>query len=157
LFFIRSGYTQTSQAGCHIIELMQVSNPDYETAVRESFSRQPFMSLIGATLVKVAPGEVEIELHFRDDLVQQGGMLHGGVVTAIGDTAAGYAAMTLMPSGAEVMSVEFKINLLAPAAPGRYVARGRVVRAGRTITVCTAEIASEERVVATMLGTFIRR
>ena len=136
---------------------MQPSNPGFEAAVRKSFGRQGFMPLIGATLIRVAPGEVDIELQYRDDLAQQSGILHAGVVTAIGDTASGYAALTLMPAGAEVVSVEFKINLLAPATPGRYVARGRVVRAGRTITVCTAEVASEERVVATMLGTFIRR
>ena len=136
---------------------MQPSNPEYETVVRESFARQGFMSLIGATLSRVAPGEVDIELPFRDDLVQQSGMLHGGVVTAIGDTACGYAALTLMPPGSEVWSVEFKINLLAPAVAGRYVARGRVIRSGRTISVCSAEVGTEDRLVATMLGTFIRR
>ncbi len=136
---------------------MQPSNPDYETLVRESFARQGFMTLIGATLNRVAPGEVEIELPFRSDLVQQSEMLHGGVVTAIGDTACGYAALTLMPAGSEVWSVEFKVNLLAPAVSGRYVARGKVIRSGRTISVCSADVATEDRVVATMLGTFIRR
>jgi uncharacterized protein (TIGR00369 family) len=136
---------------------MEPSNPDFEAAVRESFAKQSFMSLVGATLIRVEPGEVDIELPFRETLVQQGGLLHGGVVTAIGDTACGYAALTLMPAGAEVLSIEFKVNLLAPATPGRYVASGRVVRAGRTITVCAADVASEGRLVATMIGTFIRR
>lgn len=136
---------------------MQPSNLEYETVVRESFARQGFLTLIGAVLSRVGPGEVDLELPFRADLAQQTGMLHAGVVTAIGDTACGYAALTLMPAGSEVWSVEFKINLLAPATPGRYVARGRVIRAGRTISVCSADVTSEDRVVATMLGTFIGR
>lgn len=136
---------------------MQASNPQFEAAVRDSFERQAFLRSIGAALVRVAAGEVEIELPFRADLVQQSGTLHAGVVAAIGDTACGYAALTLMPAGAEVLSVEFKINLLAPALGRRFVARARVVRSGRTLSVCTAEIANDERVVATMMGTFIRR
>jgi uncharacterized protein (TIGR00369 family) len=136
---------------------MQPPNQQFENAVRDSFGRQTYMAAIGASLARVAPGEVDIELPFRDDLLQQSGTLHGGVITAIGDTACGYAALTLMPAGSEVWSVEFKINLLAPAAGRRFVARGRVVRSGRTLSVCTAEIATEQRVVATMLGTFIRR
>lgn len=136
---------------------MQAQNDQFEVAVRESFARQSFMSLLGAEIARVAPGEVDIEVPSRNDLLQQSGMLHGGVVAAIGDTACGYAALTLMPAGSEVWSVEFKINLIAPAAGRRFLARGRVVRSGRTLTVCTAEIATDERVVATMLGTFIRR
>jgi uncharacterized protein (TIGR00369 family) len=136
---------------------MQPANPQYESAVRDSFGRQLFLHSIGAALLHVAPGEIDIELPFRADLVQQSGLLHAGVVAAIGDTACGYAAMTLMPAGAEVWSVEFKINLLAPAMGRRFVARGRVVRSGRTLTVSSAEIATDERVVASMMGTFIRR
>ena len=136
---------------------MQPPNPQFADAVRNSFERQPFMSLIGASLSRVEPGEVEIELPFREDLLQQTGMLHGGVVAAIGDVACGYAALTLMPQGSEVWSVEFKINLLAPAAGRRIVALGRVVRSGRTLSVCTADVSTDERVVATMTGTFIRR
>jgi uncharacterized protein (TIGR00369 family) len=136
---------------------MQPSNQHFETAVRESFAKQHFLDSIGAVLVRVAPGEVEIELPFRADLVQQTGTLHAGVLAAIGDSACGYAAMTLMPAGSEVWSVEFKINLLAPAAGRRFIARGRVVRSGRTLTVSSAEIATDEAVVATMTGTFIRR
>lgn len=136
---------------------MQPSNPEYETAVRESFSRQPFITSIGAALIRVAPGEVDLELPFRPDLSQQSGTLHAGVLATIGDTACGYAALTLMPAGSEVLSVEFKINLLDAATGDWVVARGRVVRPGRTLTVCSAEIASDGNVVATMLGTFIRR
>lgn len=136
---------------------MQPANPRYEDTVRESFARQTFLASIGATLIRIAPGEVDLELPFRADLVQQSGALHAGVLSAIGDTACGYAALTLMPAGAEVWSVEFKINLLAPAVARRFLARGRVVRSGKTLSVCTADIESDERVVATMLGTFIRR
>lgn len=136
---------------------MQPSNQQFENAVRDSFGRQTYMAAIGASLLRIAPGEVDVGLPFREDLLQQAGTLHGGIVAAIGDTACGYAALTLMPAGSEVWSVEFKINLLAPAAGRRLIARGRVVRAGRTLSVCTAEIATDERVVATMLGTFIRR
>lgn len=136
---------------------MQPQNPHFQAVVSESFSRQPFLSQIGVKLVRVAPGEVDLELPFRDDLVQQTGVLHAGVVAAIADTACGYAALTLMPEGAEVVSVEFKINLLAPAAGALFLARGRVVRAGRTLTVCTGEVVAEGRVVAVLTGTFIRR
>ena len=136
---------------------MQPDNAQFEAAVRESFARQTLMATIGATLSRVAPGEVDIELPFRADLLQQTGTLHAGVITAIADSACGYAALTLMPAGAEVWSVEFKINLLAPAAGRRFLARARVVRSGRTLTVCTAEVATDERVVAIMTGTFIRR
>jgi uncharacterized protein (TIGR00369 family) len=136
---------------------MQPSNPQFAAAVRSSFERQPFMALIGASLARVEPGEVDVELPFRGDLLQQTGMLHAGVVAAIGDVACGYAALTLMPEGAEVWSVEFKINLLAPAAGRRLIARGRVTRSGRTLSVCSADISTDERDVATMLGTFIRR
>ena len=137
--------------------LVQPPNPQYESAVRDSFAKQTFLARLGATVARVAPGEVDIELLFRDDLLQQTGTLHGGVLAAIGDSACGYAALTLMPAGSEVWSVEFKINLLAPAAGRRFVAKGRVIRSGRTLTVCMADIATDERVVATVLGTFIRR
>lgn len=136
---------------------MQPENVQFETTVRDSFARQRFMEMIGATLSRVAAGEVDIELPFRADLVQQTGTLHAGVLTAIADSACGYAALTLMPAGSEVWSVEFKINLLAPAAGRRFVARGRVVRSGRTLSVCSAEVATDERVVAFMLATMIRR
>src|SRR5687768_8506856 len=112
------------------------------------------METIGARLVRVAPGEVDVELPFREDLTQQHGFLHAGVVGTVLDSAAGYAAATLMPAAAEVLSIEFKVNLLAPARGERIIARGRVVRAGRTITVCTADAFAvqdgAERHVSTM-------
>ena len=134
-------------------------NPAFSEAVHESFQRQKFMATIGAKLIRVAPGEVEIELPSTSALEQQTGSTHGGVITAIADTACGYAALTMMPAGAEVVSVEFKINLLAPARGERFVARARVVRSGRTLTICAADVVAlpGEVTVATMLGTMMRR
>ena len=115
-------------------------DPAFESRVRESFVRQKVMALIGASLARVEPGRVEIELPFRDDLTQQHGFFHAGIIGTIADSAGGYAAYTLMPAGTSVMSVEFKINLLAPAAGERLTANGQVVRAGRTLTVCDLEV-----------------
>jgi len=127
-------------------------------SVEEIFSKQKLLVLMGAKLDRVAPGEVDISLDFRDDLAQQSGALHAGTVAAIADTACGLAALSMMPAGSGVVSVEFKLNLLAPAVGAHFVAKGRVVRAGKTLSVCTADvIADGERVVATMLGTMMRR
>jgi uncharacterized protein (TIGR00369 family) len=115
-------------------------DPDYERRVRESFARQAAMHTLGISLASVAPGEVVLELPFRSDLTQQHGFLHAGVVTSAMDSACGYAALSLMDVGAAVLSVEFKVNLLAPARGRRFRALGRVVRAGRTITVVTGEL-----------------
>ena len=114
------------------------------------------MSTIGARLVRVAPGEVDIELSFRDDLMQQSGTLHAGAISAIADSACGYAALSLMPAGSNVVSVEFKLNLLAPAMTS-IIARARVLRAGRTLTVTSADVLAGETLIATMLATMMRR
>jgi uncharacterized protein (TIGR00369 family) len=119
---------------------MRVRDDGYERRVRASFERQALMATLGATLETVRPGEVVIALPFRADLTQQHGYLHAGVVAAVVDSACGYAALTLMEPGAGVLSVEFKLNLLAPAAGDAFRAVGRVVRAGRTITVCAGEL-----------------
>jgi uncharacterized protein (TIGR00369 family) len=132
---------------------------DFEARVRASFARQRVMETIGARLARVAPGEVEIELPFREDLTQQHGYLHAGVVAAVVDSACGYAAMSLAPAGAEVLSIEFKLNLLSPARGERFVARARVKRAGRNVTVCAGDLyaleGSSEKTVATMLATMM--
>jgi len=132
---------------------------EFESRVRHSFAEQRAMALIGASLGIVAPGEVDVILPFRDDLTQQDGFLHAGVVAAIADSACGYAAHSLMPAAARVLSIEFKLNLLAPAVGERLEARGRVIRAGRTITVCRADvmavIGATEKLVATMTGTMM--
>src|SRR3954449_5167715 len=106
----------------------------FEARVRESFARQKAMTLIGGRLALVEPGLVEIQLPFRDDLTQQKGYVHGGIIGMIADSAAGYAAFSLMPPGCSLVTVEYKMNILA-AATGSLVARGEVVKAGRTLTV----------------------
>jgi uncharacterized protein (TIGR00369 family) len=137
----------------------QPPDPLYESRVRASFERQRFMATLGARLTRVEPGEVDIEVAVRDELTQQHGFLHAGALATAGDSACGYAALTLMPPGAAVLSVEFKINMLAPAAGDHIVARGRVIRAGKTITVCWGEVTAyegeRERLVATMVGTMM--
>jgi uncharacterized protein (TIGR00369 family) len=134
-------------------------DPDWEAKVRASFSRQTFMDLIGARLVSLAPGRCEIELPFRDDLCQQHGFLHGGVVTAIAANAGGYAAFTLMPAKTSVVGVEYKVNLFASPKGAQFVARGRVVRPGRTLHVVESEVDAEQegalRPVARMLATMM--
>ena len=118
-------------------------DPHYEPRVRASFARQRFMATLGATLERVSPGEVAIAFGFRDDLTQQHGYLHAGVMTAVADSACGYAALTLMERDAGVLAVEFKVNLLAPGRAPRFVAVARVVRSGRTLTVCSCEVIAE--------------
>src|SRR3712207_6264930 len=115
-------------------------DPDFERRVRESFARQRAMETFGARLLRVSPGEVEIGFEFREEFAQQHGYLHAGVVTALVDTACGYAALSLTEPGAEVLSVEFKLNLLSPAAGERFVARARVLRPGRNLTVCAGDL-----------------
>jgi uncharacterized protein (TIGR00369 family) len=117
-----------------------VRDPDYAARVRRSFEAQAFMTTLGARLESVEPGEVVIALPDRADLTQQHGFLHAGVVAAVADSACGYAALTLMEPGAAVLSVEFKINLLAPARGERFEARAQVVKPGRTLMICTAEV-----------------
>jgi uncharacterized protein (TIGR00369 family) len=114
-------------------------DPDFQQRVRESFERQAAMATLGATLTGINPGEVVIELPFRRELTQQHGFLHAGIATSVMDSACGYAALSLMEAGAGVLSVEFKVNLLAPARGHRFRAIGRVVRAGRTVTVVSGE------------------
>ena len=115
---------------------MQPRDPDFERRTRESFDRQGIMRHLGATLERVAPGRVEIALAFRPELSQQHGFFHAGVISTIADSAGGYAGFTLFPPEAGVLTVEFKIHLLAAADGERAVAIGEVIRSGRTLTVC---------------------
>jgi uncharacterized protein (TIGR00369 family) len=115
-------------------------DPAFEARVRGSFGRQRAMSLIGAELTRVEPGRCEIELAVRDDLTQQHGFVHGGIVGMIADTAGGYAGYTLMPADASVLTVEYKINMLAPARGERLVASGTVIKSGRTLAVVHADV-----------------
>jgi len=130
---------------------------NFESRVRESFTRQRVMRMIGARLTIVEPGIVEIEVPTRDDLTQQDGFVHAGIVTTILDSACGYAAFTLMPADSSVLSVEFKVNLLAPAIGDLITARAEVKRYGRTLTVCSADAFADGRICATMLATMICR
>ena len=136
-----------------------VRDPNFEARVRASFAKQLFMATIGARLERVTAGEVVMALPFRADLTQQHGFLHAGVVTAVVDSACGYAALTVMEPGTAVLSVEFKVNLLAPAEGAELRAIGRVVRSGRTLVVCAGELHAinneRDTVVALMQGTMM--
>ena len=122
---------------------MTPMDPEYATRVRTSFGRQQAMTLLGAEMTEVRPGMTEIVLPFREELTQQHGFVHAGIITAIVDSACGYAALSLMPPGVGMLTIEFKVNLLNPAAGIRFVARGKVVKPGCTIMVCTGEVVAE--------------
>jgi uncharacterized protein (TIGR00369 family) len=138
---------------------MKASDPDYAARVRASFDKQQLMTTLGAQLEQVDPGAVTIRLPFRDDLTQQHGFLHAGAIAAVADSACGYAALSLMPSGADVLSIEFKINMLSPAKGDAIVARAEVIRAGKRIMVCRADVFSldgtTEKLVAAMQATMM--
>ncbi|MES2669518.1 MAG: PaaI family thioesterase [Pseudomonadota bacterium] len=141
-------------------------DPAFAERVRGIFDAQALMRTLGATLLRVAPGDVEIGFDFNADFTQQNGFLHAGVTATLVDTACGMAATTLMPAGADVLSVEFKVNLLRPADGARFVASGRVIKPGYTLMVTHGDLwafplatsTDSDRVhVATMQATMIRR
>lgn len=127
--------------------------------IRESFARQGLMATLGASLGRIAPGAVEIVLIPSPAVSQQHGFVHAGAVSAIADSAAGYSALSLMPDGAGVLTTEFKINLVAPAVGERIVARGRVVKPGRTLTLTQADVfavsGDQEKLVALLTATMM--
>jgi uncharacterized protein (TIGR00369 family) len=135
------------------------SDPAWESRVRASFARQRMMETIGAVLERVAPGEVDIRLAVREHIAQHHGFVHAGALTTAVDTACGYAALTLMPPGAGVLSIEFKVNLMSPAKGEAIVARGRVVKPGRNVTFCHGDVfavdGGKEKLVATMAATMM--
>ena len=141
------------------------ANPDFSDVVRASFARQSMMATLGAEIVHLAPGEVDLSAPFAPQFGQQNGFWHAGAVASLADSANGYAAFTLAPAGTDVLAVEFKINLLAPATGERFIACGRVVRPGRTLTVCHADVFAEigagsgraRNLVATMSSTLMVR
>jgi len=134
---------------------MHAPDPQFAARVRESFGRQKAMALIGASLGSVEAGEVEVVLPYREDLTQQKGFIHGGILGMIADTACGYAAFSLMPAGGSLVTVEYKMNILTPGR-GALVARGKVIRPGRTLTVARAEVYADDGAhVATMLQTLM--
>lgn len=115
-------------------------NLDFEARLRDSFARQGAMALIGAKLAYVAPGAVDIAVDFRPEVSQQHGYFHGGIVGTAADSAGGYAAFSLMPADTSVLTVEYKMNLIAPADGSRLVAKGRVLKPGRTLTICHVDV-----------------
>jgi len=135
------------------------SHPAFASVVQASFERQGLMKTLGATLDRIEPGRIDISVRYRDSLSQQHRFLHAAVTTAIADTACGYAALSLMPAGSEVLTVEFKVNLLRPAAGTCFVAEGRVVKPGKTITVSRADVLAYTDgvpvLIATLLATMI--
>jgi len=138
----------------------QPTNPSFEADIRQSFSKQTAMTTIGAQLTKVDAGLVEISIPYSANLTQQNGYLHGGIITTIADSACGYAAYSLMPPGSEVLSVEFKVNLLRPAQGRSFVATAEVIKPGRTLTVARADVVSigedgKRELIATMQATMI--
>lgn len=132
---------------------------EFEARMRASFERQKVMQTLGVTIERVAPGEVEFAMPFAPDFTQQHGFLHAGIVSTVLDSACGYAAFTLMAPDAAVLTVEFKANFLAPAKGDRFRFAGKVVKAGRTITVCEAQAfartGNDEKLIATMTGTLM--
>jgi len=125
--------------------------------IRESFDRQRFMRTLGAVLESIEPGVVTITCGFDETLTQQHGFFHGGVVASLVDVACGYAALSVLPSDREVLTVEFKVNFLKPAQTDRLIAVGQVVQAGRTLTVCEGSVfdSTRRRILARMSATMM--
>jgi uncharacterized protein (TIGR00369 family) len=140
-------------------ETFQPRDPNYAARVRDSFARQGAMTLIGATLARVEPGAVDVALDYRPELSQQHGFFHGGIVGTVADTAGGYAAFTLSGAEDSVLTVEYKLNLVAPADGETLIARGRVLKPGRTLTIVRGDVVvlrdGRERLCATMLQTLM--
>ncbi len=134
-------------------------NPDYRRVAAETFGRQQAMRTLGISIARLEAGEVDLAMAYSPDFTQQNGFVHAGVITAGLDTACGIAAFTLMPAGSDILTVEFKTNLLAPASGERFNFRATVVKPGRTLTICDARAYAErdgaEHLVATMTGTLM--
>jgi uncharacterized protein (TIGR00369 family) len=128
----------------------QPADPAFAARVHASFARQKAMSLIGARLMRIEPGRCEIELPFRADLTQQRGYLHGGIIGMIADTACGYAAYSLMPATSSLVTVEYKINIVAPGLGERFVARAEVLKPGRRLSITRGEVYAERGSEATL-------
>ena len=137
----------------------QPKNPDFRRVATDTFDRQRAMRTLGISIARLEPGEVDLAMAYSSDFTQQNGFIHAGIITAGLDSACGIAAFTLMPEGSDILTVEFKTNLLAPAKGERFVFRGVVVKPGRTLTVCEgrayAEQDGSETLIATMTGTLM--
>jgi uncharacterized protein (TIGR00369 family) len=132
---------------------IEVRNPAFAADARANFGRQAFMRLLGAGIADLGPGYCEVHLPFRQDLTQQHGYFHGGVAATLADVASGYAAFTALEAGVTNVTVEFKLNLLAPARGAKLVARGTVAKAGQTLTVCRSDVFGEEDQARTLRAT----
>jgi uncharacterized protein (TIGR00369 family) len=134
-------------------------NPDYRAVATATFAAQRAMRTLGISIARMEPGEVDLSMAYSPDFTQQNGFVHAGIITAGLDNACGIAAFTLMPPGSDILTVEFKTNLLAPARGQRFTFRATVVKPGRTLTVCEARAFAEqdgaETLVATMTGTLM--
>jgi uncharacterized protein (TIGR00369 family) len=134
-------------------------DPEFESRTRSSFALQQLMTTMGARMTKVVPGEVSTELPFNSAWTQQNDFIHAGIITSIVDSACGYAAYTLMPANSGVLTVEYKVNFLNPAKGERFIAVGRVIKPGRTLTVCSGEVVAidkdEQKLIATMQATMM--
>ena len=137
----------------------QAKDPDFARRVESSFSRQGIMDHLGAILCEIEPGFCEIQVRFRPELSQQHGFFHGGVVGTIADSAAGYAGYSLMPENSTVLTVEYKLNLLSPADGNLLIARGHVIKPGRSLVIARADVlvvkGEQERLCATLLQTLM--
>jgi uncharacterized protein (TIGR00369 family) len=135
------------------------TDPHYREKVEASFARQQFMHTIGARLLAITPGQCDIALPYTAALSQQHGYFHAGIVATLADNAAGYAAFTLMPAETSVLTVEFKLNLLSPANGDQMISRGRVIKTGRTLTICRSNVYTgthdNEKLCATALLTMM--
>jgi len=138
------------------VTVFETRNPDFERAVRESFARQAFMKTLGAELLLVEPGRTEIGLVYDEGLSQQHGYFHGGVIGTLADNAGGYAAFSLMADGMTVLTVEYKLNIVAPGRGERLIARGQVLRPGRTLTVTRSDIFAVEGGTETLCATALQ-
>ena len=137
----------------------QPKDPDFRRRVEASFARQHVMRTLGIVIARLEPGEIELSMPYAEAYTQQHGFMHAGIISTALDSACGYAAFSLMPADAAVLTVEFKTNLLAPAKGERFVFRAKVVKPGRTLTICDASAfaidAAYERLIATMTGTLM--
>ena len=143
----------------HSMPRFEPKNPDFRAAAAATFAAQPAMRTLGVSIARLEPGEVDLVMAHSADFTQQNGFVHAGIITAGLDNACGIAAFTLMPAGADILTVEFKTNLLAPAKGARFFFRANVVKPGRTLTFCEARAFAEEdgreTLVATMSGTLM--
>ena len=137
----------------------QPKNPDFRAVATDTFERQRAMRTLGISIARLEPGEVDLAMDYSSDFTQQNGFVHAGIITAGLDNACGIAAFTLMPDGSDILTVEFKTNLLAPARGERFAFRATVVKPGRTLTVCEARAYGceddVETLIATMTGTLM--